>query len=257
MKPERDIAPIKTVVTLTSILIASLAAVTTTSTVQDADTTIWKGVYTDGQADRGKLAYDRHCSSCHSPDLSGSLEARPLAGDRFMQDWSEDTLNTLFTRVRDLMPFDDPGTLDDAIYLDSIAYILKYNGFPSGEHELVAEGLEDVRIESKDGPGPVPSFALVQVIGCLERNSDDAWALSYATDAQRTRDPAGPNSDELRVLETLPLGSKMFELMSVYPDPASHEGHKVQAKGFLIRDPEEGDRINISSLTMISADCQP
>ena len=39
------------------------------------------------QAARGKIVYDGNCGACHLPDMSGSDEARPLAGERFMQDW--------------------------------------------------------------------------------------------------------------------------------------------------------------------------
>ena len=67
---------------------------------QDDDrVTVWDGVYTAGQAARGKAVYDSHCAACHGSDLSGSSEARPLAGERFMQDWREDNVNSLFTRI--------------------------------------------------------------------------------------------------------------------------------------------------------------
>ena len=91
--------------------------------------TVWDGVYTAGQAARGKVVYDTSCGACHLPDMSGSDEARPLAGERFMQDWREDTLHTLFVRIRNLMPFDEPATLSADAYLDSVAYILEFNGF--------------------------------------------------------------------------------------------------------------------------------
>ena len=86
--------------------------------------TVWDGVYTAEQAARGKAVYEANCTSCHQSDLSGSSEARPLAGEPFMQDWREDNLNTLFTRIRQLMPFDDPSTLSDQDYTDSVANII-------------------------------------------------------------------------------------------------------------------------------------
>ena len=105
---------------------------------QDDRVTVWDGVYTAGQAARGKAVYDSHCAACHGSDLSGSSEARPLAGERFMQDWREDNVSSLFTRIQRLMPFDEPATLSDAAYLDSVAYILEFNGFPAGSRELRA-----------------------------------------------------------------------------------------------------------------------
>ena len=225
---------------------------------QDDRVTVWDGVYSAAQAARGKAVYDSHCAACHGSDLSGSSEARPLAGDRFMQDWREDNVNSLFTRIQRLMPFDDPATLSDAAYLDSVAYLLEFNGFPAGSRELRADGLADIRIEGRDGPGPVPSFALVQVVGCLSRGPDGDWMLTRSTAAARTRDPSGSSPDELAGLAPQALGDRTFTLMSAYPDPSAHAGHKMEAKGFLIRNPD-GDRINLSSLAMIAPDpaCEP
>ena len=223
---------------------------------QDVGRTVWDGVYSEAQAERGRTAYARHCASCHAADLSGSLEARPLAGSRFMQDWSEDTVDTLYTRVRNLMPFDDPATLPDDIYLDSVAFVLQYNGFPAGEADLDPERLADIRIEGRDGPGPVPSFSLVQVVGCLVSSPDGGWMLTGSTEAVRTRDPAASDTDTLGTLAGRPFGDATFGLMSVYPDPAEHAGHRMEVKGFLIRNPA-GDRINVSALAMVSAACEP
>ena len=223
---------------------------------QDGGRTVWDGVYSEAQAERGRTAYARHCASCHAADLSGSLEARPLAGARFMQDWSEDTVDTLYTRIRNLMPFDDPATLPDAVYLESVAFILQYNGFPPGEHDLDPERLADVRIQGRDGPGPVPSFSLVQVIGCLAADADGDWMLTASTRAVRTRDPAASDAAALAALADRPPGSATFSLMSVYPDPAEHAGHRMEVKGFLIRDPER-DRINVSALAMVAPACEP
>ena len=223
---------------------------------QDGGRTVWDGVYSDAQAERGRTAYARHCATCHATDLSGSLEARPLAGARFMQDWSEDTVDTLYTRVRDLMPFDDPATLPDHIYLDSVAYILQYNGFPAGELDLDPARLADIRIEGRDGPGPVPSFSLVQVVGCLAADPDGGWMLTGSTRAVRTRDPAASDGAALAALADRAPGSAAFSLMSVYPDPAEHAGHRMEVKGFLIRDPQ-GDRINVSALAMVAPACDP
>jgi len=237
------------------VLAAGLGVASAQARSQDSRTTVWDGVYTADQAARGGAVYDRHCSSCHLADLGGSAEARPLAGDPFMEDWREDTLQTLFTRIRSLMPFDDPATLSDDAYLDTVAYILQFNGFPAGRLELTVDGLADVQIEGREGPGQVPSFALVQVIGCLTQGADDSWILTSSAAAVRTRDPSGSNADELRALEARSLGTQTFTLMSVYPDPALHTGHKMEAKGFLIRGPD-GDRINVSALEMVATACE-
>ena len=222
---------------------------------QDGRRTVWDGVYTTDQAARGRQVYRESCGACHLADMTGSDEARPLAGERFMQDWREDTVHTLYTRIRNLMPFDDPATLSDDAYLDSVAYILEFNGFPPGDRELTPDGLADIRIEGRDGPAEVPSFALVQVVGCLTEGAD-GWMLTNSTAAARTRDPSDSTAEELNALAAAPAGAATFALMNVYPDPASHVGHRMAVKGFLIRDPA-GDRINVSSLGMVAATCDP
>ena len=251
------LAPLpRTAFRLAPLAIGAALALPPPAAAQDAGRTVWDGVYSEAQADRGRTAYARHCASCHAADLSGSLEARPLAGSRFMQDWSEDTVDTLYRRVRNLMPFDDPATLPDDIYLDSVAFVLQYNGFPPGEADLDPERLADIRIEGRDGPGPVPSFSLVQVVGCLEASPDGGWRLTGSTEAVRTRDPAASDADALGALAARPSGDATFGLMSVYPDPTEHAGHRMEVKGFLIRNPA-GDRINVSALAMVSAACEP
>ncbi len=229
------------------------AAATEAWAAQEDRTTVWDGVYTAEQAARGKVVYDTSCGACHLPDMSGSDEARPLAGERFMQDWREDTLHTLFVRIRNLMPFDEPATLSEEAYLDSVAYILEFNGFPPGDRELTPNGLADIRIEGRDGPADVPSFALVQVVGCLTGDGG-SWLLTNSTRAVRTRDPSASTEDELSALGSRPTGTRTFELMNVYPNPGEHAGHRMAVKGFLIRDPS-GDRINVSSLGMVADAC--
>ena len=239
-----------------ALAIGAAAAVPRPVAAQDGGRTVWDGIYSESQAERGRVAYARHCASCHAADLSGSLEARALAGPRFMQDWSEDTVDTLYTRIRNLMPFDDPATLPDDIYLDSLAYLLQYNGFPAGELDLDPTRLTDVRIQGRDGPGPVPSFSLVQVVGCLAPDPNGDWMLTGSTAAVRTRDPAASDGEALAALAGRPLGTATFSLMSVYPDPAEHAGHRMEVKGFLIRNPN-GDRINVSALAMVDPACEP
>tara|TARA_B100000586_G_scaffold182179_1_gene133564 strand:- start:677 stop:862 length:186 start_codon:yes stop_codon:yes gene_type:complete len=56
-------------------------------------------------------------------------------------------------------------------------------------------------------------------------------------------------------LATTPLGVETFTLVNVYPDPTPHVGHKMEVKGFLIRDPN-GDRINVSSVGMVAGACR-
>ena len=64
--------------------------------------TVWDGVYTTAQAERGKAAYGAKCAMCHNADLSGYQGA--LKGDHFMEHWRESALNDLFANISATMP---------------------------------------------------------------------------------------------------------------------------------------------------------
>src|SRR5438034_1798154 len=43
---------------------------------------VWDGVYTQEQANRGKTAYAEQCASCHGAELRGGDETPAVVGDR-------------------------------------------------------------------------------------------------------------------------------------------------------------------------------
>src|SRR6476620_4448575 len=53
---------------------------------------VWDGVYTDAQAQRGRGFYNEHCASCHGGNLEVG-EYRALTGDRFWTTWQETTVD--------------------------------------------------------------------------------------------------------------------------------------------------------------------
>lgn len=106
----------------------------------------WDGVYTDAQAQRGMEQYLQHCSVCHSASLQGNNEAPPLVG-RFMPDWAESPLSDLYDYVGTAMPLDRPGSLNATANADIVAYLLKANGFPSGQSELGPGNLQSIRFD--------------------------------------------------------------------------------------------------------------
>jgi mono/diheme cytochrome c family protein len=118
---------------------------------QDATKTVWDGVYTEAQAERGAAAYAQNCANCHGQQLAGTGEAKPLAGPEFLSNWSGLTMADLFDRTRTTMPLDRPATLSRDAYADVLAYVLKFNGFPAGETELArrSEMLAAIRIEAE------------------------------------------------------------------------------------------------------------
>ena len=103
---------------------------------QDAGRTVWSGVYTEAQAERGHAAYAANCQACHGPALQGVGEAKPLTGPEFLSTWNGLSLGDLFDRFRTTMPIDRPGALSRDTYADVLAYVLKFNGYPAGKAEL-------------------------------------------------------------------------------------------------------------------------
>jgi mono/diheme cytochrome c family protein len=216
--------------------------------------TVWDGVYTKEQAARGKGEYDDNCAGCHSTG-----EGPTLVGDAFMRRWFEDNLNAPFTKMRTQMPLDAPGTLSDKSYVDVISFLLAASGFPAGADELRPnpEVLATIFVVEKEGPGgPAPNFSLVQVVGCLTQGTDKSWMLTGSTEPVRAKESGDSNPAELKVSEAKPLGNQLIRLLD-FPvlSRDSMKGHKVQAKGYLIKQPNSDDSLNLTSLQTLAESC--
>lgn len=111
---------------------------------------VWDGVYTGEQAQRGKTVYSKECASCHGSEMTGGEAAPPLAGDAFLSNWNGLTVGDLFERIRKSMPQDNPGRLSRQQDADVLAYMLNVNGFPAGKAELQTrtELLMQIRFEA-------------------------------------------------------------------------------------------------------------
>jgi mono/diheme cytochrome c family protein len=92
--------------------------------------------FTAEQVREGSIAYAQHCASCHGADLQGG-SAPALVGERFWNNWGDKIVAALYEYTSHWMPQGRGGSLSEAIYADSVAYMLAQNGLPSGE-----EGLE-------------------------------------------------------------------------------------------------------------------
>jgi mono/diheme cytochrome c family protein len=101
--------------------------------------TVWSGVYTAAQADRGAAVYAYDCANCHGSGLEGADMSPALVGAAFMANWNDLTLGDLFERIRISMPANRPGTLSRQDNADVIAHLLRANRFPVGATELPTE----------------------------------------------------------------------------------------------------------------------
>ena len=218
--------------------------------------TVWDGVFTAEQAARGKTMFASTCAACHAADLSGG-NGSGLKGEVFVNHWMEGSLDALFTRVKSMPP--NRANLGGSAYVELVAFLLDANAFPAGAQELTAEAIPGIQIQGKNGPAPVPNFALVEVVGCFVRGTHDTVMLSNGSEPVRTRNPMQPTESEIAAARAKPLGSQTFQLLDVEYfsnafHPEAHAGHKVDAKGFLIRS-GTGVKINVTWVEMLAADC--
>jgi mono/diheme cytochrome c family protein len=250
--------PVRLALLIAFLIIPLIPGGPSTASAQSGNAkTVWDGVYTDAQAMRGADVYSTHCSSCHGAELNGR-NAPALKGTVFMDHWREDSLNSLFMRIKLTMPPGYPSGLSDTEYLDIVAHVLQVNSFPAGAEELKADSVQNIRVVGKDGPSPVPEFALVRVVGCLAQGTDKVWMLTNATEPVRTRNPDAPTATDLKISAAQPLGTQTFQLL--YADffrpgfhADSYNGHKMEAKGFLIRKPDS--RLSITWLESVGSSC--
>jgi mono/diheme cytochrome c family protein len=110
---------------------------------------IWDGVFTTEQTRRGKAEYDQFCSRCHNVALIGSERGPAIKGSAFLSQWEKGTVNDLFIKIRDTMPEGGPGTLNEDVKVDILAYILQQNGYPEGADVMRKNSLDDIRMAKK------------------------------------------------------------------------------------------------------------
>jgi len=190
------------------------------------------------------------------------VSAPELTGSRFIGRWREGPLDGIHNFIRQRMPLGRPPNakpIPDKDYLDIVTYILKVNGYPSGPSELTAELMGNIMFVGSNGPQPVPDGSLVITVGCLSQTANGGWVLLTATEPVRTRTETSTPA-EAKISSQKNLGILTFRLadLDAVRDfvPDGHNGHKMQVKGYLVRQPN-AERINLSSIEMVDARCAP
>jgi len=237
---------------------------------------VWTGVYTDGQAEKGKVEYQRTCVRCHAANLDGVQDANllgdfaprfSLRGNDFMERWREDTAYSLFNYIKTGMP---PRTepksasvpeFSDETSIDLVAYIFQGNGFPSGSKEMQLPELRGIRIQEKTGSKSLPSFSVVQAVGCLKQLTPGNWELAEAPEPIRIRQLTKPSEEDMQASAEEPSGNIEFDLQNIGYlgrdfDASAHEGHRMLVRGVLIRQPPNV-RIDVREMVEVSASCEP
>lgn len=106
-----------------------------------ATQTVWDGVYTDEQAKRGAVLFDRECAGCHGPSGAGGGMAPALTDSAFSANYDGQTVGDLFDRNRNTMPPGKEGQLSGQQNADITAFILQCNTFPAGTTELPTQSM--------------------------------------------------------------------------------------------------------------------
>ena len=112
-----------------------------------ANRSVWNGVYTNAQQERGEPFYVRECSLCHGETLKGGEGSPALTGPEFLERWNGRTVADLFDNIRRTMPPppDRPGKLTPQQHADVIAYILKANKIPPSPDTPLPADLAQLR----------------------------------------------------------------------------------------------------------------
>jgi len=136
---------------LTAMQVAATPAPTAPVRHPLAPGSVWDSVFTLAQAGRGETTYRSTCASCHGDSLAGINDAPPLTGPAFHKTWDGNALSSLFNRMSNDMPSDNPGMLTNLQVAELVAFVLKYNGYPAGKMELpaAAESLMQIKILPK------------------------------------------------------------------------------------------------------------
>jgi hypothetical protein len=117
----------------------SVAASAVSSQTSSGTATARDGVYSADQATKGRTSFDDKCATCHDGNMGPEL-----MGSAFMKQWEGKPLRSLYTRIAETMPADNPGSLPENETLEIMAYLLQANEMPAGEKPLEGESLDTV-----------------------------------------------------------------------------------------------------------------
>ncbi len=142
---------------ITLVMGVALACVATVVAAQAVKpVSVWSGVYTAAQNQRGQALHTDVCAMCHGTRLNGAGQSEmppspAIAGTTFLRKWAGRNVAALFIYVRQTMPTDTPGTLTEQQVVDAIAHMLAVSKVPAGDRELLPDvkALANIVIEAQ------------------------------------------------------------------------------------------------------------
>jgi cytochrome c553 len=246
------VSPVSLLIFLSSAFLVVAGGVFTTSAQGPGleGPTVWDGVFTEAQAERGGTAYAANCSRCHGDELDGGGRFAALVGDPWMGNFQTQSVEDLFNFISTNMPNGNGGSLSDSMYLDLAAFILSSNDMPAGDAELTASSGAAVTIIAEDGELlALTSGTLVRVVGCLAEG-DDGFVVNNATAPERLN-AAGVGPEDA----TVALGAGSFPLLFVLSPIDEFVGHRVSVSG--LSDGEGAvNGINVTLVESVGESCE-
>ena len=113
---------------------------------------VWDGIYSNEQADRGEALFVQQCVACHSNQPGGASAAPAVIGGDFKFRWTDAPLRDLYDTIVQTMPLAAPNSLGADEYADITAYILKLNDYPAGSADIdprQRQSLQRIRIDEQ------------------------------------------------------------------------------------------------------------
>jgi mono/diheme cytochrome c family protein len=122
----------------------------------DKKISVWSGVYTAAQNERGEELYSGACAQCHGLQLNGAGQpdqppSPAIARATFLRKWSGQTVAALFVYIHTKMPPEYPGTLTEQQSIDAVAHMFAVSKIPVGDKELPPDrdALANIVIEAQ------------------------------------------------------------------------------------------------------------
>src|SRR5258708_6772447 len=148
--------------------------------------------FSQAQVDRGLVAFNTHCASCHYTLLTGTL-GPPLIGPAFFAKWGDKTAADLYRRIR-TMPPSNPTALTPQQSADVLAFLMSnYNNKISGSGELTPDE-KALSAFSAIEPATATKFAGMSAPKFTTRTIEDVSAIVAG----------GPTQAELSAADSKP-----------------------------------------------------
>jgi S-disulfanyl-L-cysteine oxidoreductase SoxD len=238
------------VIRLLMVAVALYAGTSMAVVAQTPARSLWDGVFTTEQANRGRAQYAVTCARCHGGSLEGGMGAS-LVGTAFWNEWREQSVADMVDYVAKNMPMGrQAAPLSPTEAADLVAFVLSSNDLPAGALPLTPTSGTGVRIVPKDGgTGELPPTTLARVVGCLApQGVDRTWYIIKASRPERVKAIDGP------VPSDAAGGNRQYTLKFVLQSLPPLVGHKVSVVGLLIGE-GGADGINVSTVVPLASPC--